>query len=234
MKNKALVFIFILIILITSIFIYIHYSPIFLIKTIKLRGTQNFDENLIISYTEGYMGENIFFLKKDKVEKILSDNKYIKEAEFKRIFPDQILFTIKESDLVFRVLKDSSYYYIDSEGYIYNQDELNRKIILPVVSGFDIATKDRIKVSEKMSIFINNLKRNLYQDYLTPDSLVFSNNSVTIEYNDMYNIRFGYLEDIKEKFNVLKNIRNQIEQSNYNVNYVDISIYTKPVIKLNQ
>ncbi|MCF8008347.1 MAG: FtsQ-type POTRA domain-containing protein [Halanaerobiales bacterium] len=234
MKNKVLVFIIILIVIITSIYVYIHYSPIFMIKIIKLRGTQKFDENLIISYTERYMGDNIFFLKKDKVEKILSDNKYIKDAEFKRIFPNQILFTITESELVFRVLKDSTYYYIDSEGYIYNPDELNRKIILPVVKGFDITNKDQIKVSKKMEIFINNLKHNLYQDYLTPDSLDFYNNIITIKYKGRYNIRFGHLEDIEEKFNVLENIKNQIKQNNYNVNYVDISIYTKPVIKLNQ
>ena len=108
--NKLSIFIILAVLIFTSLFAYAYYSPELNIKTIKLRGVNTFDENLIISFAEEYIGQNIVYLKKDRIERKLTDVKYIKNAQFKRVLPDTALFTIEESVPFFRYIKDNQYF----------------------------------------------------------------------------------------------------------------------------
>ena len=233
--NKLGVFVILLVLIFTSLLSYAYYSPQLEIKTIKLRGVNTFDENLIISFTEKYIGKNIIYLKKDKIERKLMDVKYINQADFKRVLPNTALFTINESVPFFRYIKGDQYFYIDKKGNIYSQDELQKKIILPVLTGFEISEdNNKINFDEDMQNFIYNLDQYIKEEVESPQFIQFKNGNITLKYKEKYDIILGDLEDISEKFRVLKNISEQIEQKDYQVNYVDISIYSKPVLKLKQ
>ncbi|HKL12677.1 MAG TPA: cell division protein FtsQ/DivIB [Halanaerobiales bacterium] len=233
--NKLSVFIILLVLIFTSLFAYAYYSPDLEIKTIKLRGVKTFKENLIISFTEKYIGQNIIYLKKDKIERKLTDVKYINKAHFKRVLPNTALFTIEESVPFFRYIKDNKYYYIDKKGYIYAPDELQRKILLPVLKGFQVEQgTERLNLSQGMQRFIKNLEEYMNKEAVVPQFIEFNNQKVTLKYEGKYDIILGELENISEKFRVLKNVTDQIEQKDYPVQYVDISIYNKPVLKLKQ
>jgi frataxin-like iron-binding protein CyaY len=67
-----------------------------------------------------------------------------------------------------------------------------------------------------------------------PQYIEFNGRNITLKFADKYDIILGELEDIEEKFRVLKNITDQIENKDYQVRYVDITIYNKPVLKLKQ
>ncbi len=233
--NKLSIFIILAVLIFTSLFAYAYYSPELNIQTIKLRGVNTFDENLIISFAEEYIGQNIVYLKKDRIERKLTDVKYIKNAQFKRVLPNTALFTIEESVPFFRYIKDNQYFYIDKQGFIYSQAELQRKIILPVLTGFKIeeGTK-RINFAEEMQLFIRNLEEYISEEAAVPKFIEFKKRKVTLKYEGKYDIILGELEDISEKFRVLKNVTDQIEKKDYQVKYVDISIYSKPVLKLKQ
>ncbi|MFO7815359.1 MAG: cell division protein FtsQ/DivIB [Halanaerobiales bacterium] len=235
MKNKLGIIIILIVIIFVSASIYAYYAPELKIKTIKLNGVNTFDENLIISFTEDYIDKNIIYLKSEKIERKLTDAKYIKNADFKRKLPNTALFKIDESELFFRFIIDSDYYYLDKEGHVYSQDELQRKIILPILKGFNIEKgKNKIKFDPNMKELIQNLS-----DYITlkaeaPEEIIYENKNITLKFEDKYDIILGELDDISEKFRVLENIDDQIKQEDYEVNYVDISVYNKPVLKLKQ
>lgn len=234
MKKVSFVIIVLIIILIGTSF-YTYYSPFFTIKTIKLKGVDSFNENLISSYMEDYIGENIIFLKKDKIEKKLITLKYVKNITFSRELPDTAIFSIDESELIFRFIRNGDYLYLDRNGNIFSQDELKQKIILPVIKGYEIKENNtKISFSKEMNRFINELIIYIDNNVKTPNQIEFDNQNLTLKFNDNYDIVFGELEDIKEKFRVLENVANQIKQNNYDVSYVDVSIHNKPVLKLKQ
>ena len=234
MKKVSFVIIVLIIILIGTSF-YTYYSPFFTIKTIKLKGVDSFNENLISSYMEDYIGENIIFLKKDKIEKKLISLKYVKNITFSRELPDTAIFSIDESELIFRFIRNGDYLYLDRNGNIFSQDELKQKIILPVIKGYEIKENNtKISFSKEMNRFINELIIYIDNNVKTPNQIEFDNQNLTLKFNDNYDIVFGELEDIKEKFRVLENVANQIKQNNYDVSYVDVSIHNKPVLKLKQ
>jgi len=235
LKNKLGIIVILIVILFVSASIYAYFAPQLKIKTIKLKGVNTFDENLIISYAENYIGKNIIYLKSEKIEQKLTDLKYINQADFKRKFPNIALFSINESEVFFRFIKDQKYYYIDKEGYVYSPSELKRKIILPVLKGFEIDNNaKRISFNSEMKEFIKNLDEYITVKQDAPKEILLKNQNVTLRYDDKYDIILGELENTTEKFRVLENIKDQIEQKEYEVKYVDISIYNKPVLKLKQ
>ena len=235
LKNKLGLVVILIVLLFVSISIYAYFAPELEIKTVKLKGVKTFDENLIISFTEEYIGKNIIYLKSEKIEQKLSDLKYINKADFKRKLPNIALFSINESEVFFRFVKDQKYYYIDKKGYIYPSSELQRKIILPVLKGFEIEDNtERIRFNSDMKEFIHNLDQYITLKSDVPKEILFNNQNVTLRYDDKYDIILGELENTSEKFRVLDNINEQIEQEEYEVKYVDISIYNKPVLKLKQ
>lgn len=235
MKSKLGLVVILIVIIFVGASIYAYYAPELKIKTIKLKGVNTFDENLIISFAEEYIGKNIIYLKSEKIERKLTDVKYIRNADFKRELPNTALFNINESEVFFRFIKDQNYYYIDKEGYIYSPSELQRKIILPVLKGFEIKNDaDKISFDSDMKDLIRNLDEYIKVKADAPKEIIFKNESITLRYEDKYDIILGELENVSEKFRVLNNIKDQIEQEDYDVKYVDISIYNKPVLKLKQ
>ncbi len=235
LKNKLGIVVILIVLIFVSASIYAYFAPELKIKTIKLKGVNTFDENLIISFAEEYIGKNIIYLKSEKIEQKLNNLKYISNADFKRKLPNTALFNINESELFFRFIKDQKYYYIDKKGYIYPSSELQRKIILPVLKGFEIEDNtERIRFNSDMKEFIHNLDQYITLKSDVPKEILFNNQNVTLRYDDKYDIILGELENTSEKFRVLDNINEQIEQEEYEVKYVDISIYNKPVLKLKQ
>jgi|GEM_PF-1499386 len=235
MKNKLNIFTLLILLILISISVYAYHSPELKIKTIKLRGVNTFDENLIISFAEDYIDKNIIYLKRDRIEDKLIDAKYIKNASFKRIFPDTALFTIEESDLIFRFVKDDIYFYIDKQGNLYSQDELKQKILLPILKGYDVNDSlKKVNFSLDMEIFINVLEKYMQENSIKPQYIVFDNQKLTLKFNNKYDIVLGDLKNMSDKFRVMKNITQKIEQKNYSVKYIDISVYNKPVLKLKQ
>ncbi len=235
LKNKLGIVVILIVIIFVSASIYAYYAPELKIKTIKLNGVNTFNENLIISFAEEYIGKNIIYLKSEKIEKKLTDSKYINNANFQRNFPNTALFKIIESEVFFRFIKEQKYYYVDKKGYIYSPEELQHKIILPVLKGFKIDNDtDKITFDSNMREFIQQLEEYIKVKADTPKEIVFKNQRVTLKYENKYDIILGELEKVSEKFRVLENITEQIEQNEYDVNYVDISIHNKPVLKLKQ
>ncbi len=236
-KMKKVKFsVIVLIIILLGTAFYVFYSPYFIIKTVKLRGVNSFNENLISSYMEEYIGQNIIYLKKDKIEKKISNLKYVDNVTFTRELPSTVHFTVDESDLVFRFIRDGNYFYLDKNGNIFSHEELKQKIILPVIRGYNIPENDnkKIQYSQKMNQFIDELIKYIDRNVNTPTQIIFSNQNVTLKFSEKYDIILGELDNISEKFRVIENLSDQIKQNNYDVNYVDISIYSKPVLKLNQ
>ncbi|MGM0444928.1 MAG: cell division protein FtsQ/DivIB [Bacillota bacterium] len=233
--NKVNLIVIVLILFLIGTAFYLFYSPYFTIKTVKLRGIDSFDENLISSYMEEYIGQNIVYLKKDKIEKKITNLKYVDNVTFARELPNTAHFVVDESELVFRFIRDENYFYLDENGNIFSDEELKQKIILPVIRGYDIPDNDnKIQYSREMNQFINEFIKYIDRNVDIPSQIIFSNQNVTLNFSEKYDIIFGELENISEKFRVLENVSNQIQQNNYDVNYVDISIYNKPVLKLNQ
>ncbi|CDF57831.1 cell division protein FtsQ/DivIB [Thermobrachium celere] len=113
-KRKLVSFIIILIILLTSILTALK-SDYFKIKEVEVKNNNlvTRDEIIILA---NIIGENIFFLDKNKVKANILNNPYVKDVKIDRKFPAKIVINIDEKDIKGIIRVKNYYVDIDSEG----------------------------------------------------------------------------------------------------------------------
>lgn len=113
-QKRFLSFIIVFILLSTTVVISLK-SEYFKIKEVEVKNNNliSRDEVIILA---NVIGENIFFLDKDKVKTNIQNNPYVKDVKINRKLPSKIILTINEKDIK-GIIKVKNYFVdIDSEG----------------------------------------------------------------------------------------------------------------------
>ncbi|MCX7694107.1 MAG: FtsQ-type POTRA domain-containing protein, partial [Caloramator sp.] len=113
-QKRFLSFIIVFILLSTTVVISLK-SDYFKIKEVEVKNNNliSRDEVIILA---NVIGENIFFLDKDKVKTNILNNPYVKDVKINRKLPSKIILTINEKDIK-GIIKVKNYFVdIDSEG----------------------------------------------------------------------------------------------------------------------
>ena len=118
-KLKTVLLSFLLLMILTT------YNPnslsldinVFKIKVIEISNDKIINEKKLLNtlYTELY-DTNLFFLKNEKVLKIIDKNKIIKRLEIKKIYPDKLHIKIYEKDPIAIVNKNKQKFYLINNG----------------------------------------------------------------------------------------------------------------------
>ncbi|WP_058485624.1 cell division protein FtsQ/DivIB [Defluviitalea phaphyphila] len=177
-KNKlSFTKIFTFIILIVIFFLTVFTSPIFSVKDILIYGNEHYSEEEIIEKINFKLGDNLFLFRKKKIEKLLCEDPYIKEANIKISWPNKIQIKLEERKVIGYVPYVGTYLYIDKDGRVLETSKHYSKNV-PIVQGLEfdyfqigeilpVKNKESLHIIAVMAQMI--LKYNLLQDIIKID-----------------------------------------------------------------
>jgi len=134
-KNKIYIYLVIFFLFTTISNLQISNSNLFKFspKDIKVSGLSKKNNLSIVQELKKIQVKNIFFIQKDILIKILSQNNLVNSFEIKKVFPNTIEIKIKKTQFLGIINIDGIFYFIGSNGKLINYDESTKN--LPYVFG---------------------------------------------------------------------------------------------------
>lgn len=133
MKKKYTYFIMV-VALIIFILLLLMLSPWLNIETIEVNGLKKVDQNQMIKDLELDKETNLLSFSKMKADYILTKNNYIESVKIKKVYPNKIIFNVKERELAGYVPYVNDYLYIDKNGFVVDiKPTYSEK--LPIIKG---------------------------------------------------------------------------------------------------
>ncbi len=139
-----------IILLLTTIIVIICMSPLFNVTTIYIKNNNNVKQDEIYTLTElnSYRG-NIFLYPIRKYKNQLLSNPYIKDATITKAYPDTIIVTVKERNVIAYVMyAENTYLFINEEGIVLESKQ-NITKTLPIITGINF---DKFSIGEKIQV----------------------------------------------------------------------------------
>jgi len=225
-----------LFVLIIGIIIFIYKAPIFNLKKIDFTGLVTISNESLQEKLKYNIGQNIFIIDYNKIEKDLKDNPYIKETKIRKKGINSITINVVENKVAFYFISNDKIKTINNEGVILEELETIGDRNLTKLSGIDISEKSiGSKVSDinELSIILDTFYKMLE---VIPKEFKFSEINI-LDLNDIIcyignvEIRLGDSSELTNKVNIALNI---IEQGTITNGYIDFSFDGPPVIMQSQ
>ncbi|MFW6305990.1 MAG: cell division protein FtsQ/DivIB [Bacillota bacterium] len=209
-------------------------SPFFQVRSIEFQGLKILTQNDFNTVLNPYYNSNILFLDHRKMNKKIAKNKYVKNVDIIKNYPDTIMINIKEREPIALISNNGEYVLFTVEGVIVEIDSDIKRVDVPEIKGLGYSLKNNdiffssifeeiVQALDKISVSARtHIKYILYNE----DQKLIS------EINEGIKVYLGSPEYITKKFNILQSVITKINNEDLNVEYIDLSIYKKPVIKL--
>lgn len=216
-----------------GIIIFIYKSPVFNLKKINLTGLVTLTNESLQEKLKYNIGQNIFTIDYNEIEKELKENPYVKEIKITKKGINSLNINIKENKIAYYFESEGKLKAINNEGIIVEElDSLEGRNLI-MLTGADLTEKT---VGDKVTDNPNlkNVLEKFYQIIeLMPQEYVFSK----IDIKDINNIVcyignveiiIGDITNLADKMNLALNA---IEQGVISKGYIDMSFNGPPVIK---
>lgn len=198
--------------------IFILTTPMFNIKQINILGTEQINQEEILSLSGLSIDTNIFKNSKSNITKNIKENPYVENVIIKRKLPDTIEITIEEKQKAYMLQFVNGYVYINTQGYILEISE--NKLELPIINGYK-TEEDKIVLGNRL---INEDLENLNNVLKITEALkeieVPINNITSIDISDKEDytvyieeekkiIHFGEINNLSSKILYVKSMIDQ-------------------------
>lgn len=221
-KKKKSRLIFIIILLLTSVFLILYTKTSFFhISSIEVNGNSKITDEKLILASGIMIDENIFKINLKMAKENIMLHPYAKNVKLRRRLPNKIVINIDERKEVAIFTYIGSYVYIDEEGIILNiLSEKNDETIMEI-NGIEIIKPEignkidfnNEETYEKMLEFIDdsiNLGLSVSFDTVSIDE----NGKLTIYLDNGAEVAFGTLDDVKYKLKFLMSILEELKSKN--------------------
>lgn len=232
--SKTRIYLLIILLLITVISILILKADFFSVKSIVVFNNYHISDEEIIAYSEINNSQNIFKLKISEVAENIINHPFIKNAEIKRNYPNEIIIDIEERNKIAAISHMGIFFLVDNEGYILKiTPQISDEIL---VEGFEINSfieGDIINISDNdalnSSLELSSLIKEWNSD-ISP-KIEYKNDTIELYINDNFKVKFGNGEDIHTKFNIFLNIYDDLKEKNIYNGIIDLSHSGYPIYR---
>ena len=193
---------------------------IFEIKNIEITGNKLIPENEIIEKLNTLRKKNIFFIKKEDIEKPLKNIDFLDKIYVKKKYPNTIIVRILETKPMGYLYKNNDKYLIDSSSNLILAKVKNNLFQVPSIFG---------KNSEKYYVnFSNKLKKNSFPNKRIKSYYYFQVGRWDLQLLNDKVIKFPYInvdDAIKKSIELLK----RKDFQNYNI--IDLRVEGKIIVE---
>ncbi|MGL4990702.1 MAG: cell division protein FtsQ/DivIB [Sarcina sp.] len=226
--------IFVSFIFISLLAIFLCKSPLWGIKKVNILGNKFIKEQGVID-SKNIIGKNIFLLDTNSVKNNVLENPYIKQADIKRKFPNELNIIVEERKMFYKVEVDSKKYVLNNELYIMEIIDNDENLELVEIKGLAVdtlqvgekITKDQKSIDVLYDVATKLIDKNEKNIFTYID--ISKNNHITIFSRDM-EIVLGKAENLDGKYlRALEIINSDIIGTS--INYIDVSVINNPVVR---
>lgn len=229
-QNKLLFFLITFISLIALISFC--FSPLFQISDIKYQGLKSVSEAKVAKIMQPYIQTNIFIIDHRKVKKQLERLDYIENVAVDKDFPDTLLLKVSEREPIARIINNGKYLTFTAGGYIIESGPLKTDNQVPLLKGMGYSLDNRnISFSSHMEKIVQALSSVNKRTRSRLDVILMKNNFFSAISVDI-SIELGSSVDLSKKFRILESLFYKIDQEGLKVEYIDLSVLKKPVLKV--
>lgn len=208
-------------------------SPVFRIKNITVRGTQEMPRETIVSLSDLQQGISIFgFSTGNTKEKILK-SPLIANVNIKRVYPSTVIITVLEKKSIGYIPFEGTYLYIDQDGVVIDSQQKKGQALL-LLEGIQIkhfTLGSSLGISKEVLDAIAVINDGIAKYNLDTSSLklnVKNSSKLTLQ-KDKITIILGDLTEMDYK---IRNIKEALKVlSKGYQGYYDISNPEKPIFK---
>ena len=222
-----------LFVIIIGIIIFIYKSPIFNLKKINISGLVTLSNDSLQEKLKYHIGQNIFTIDYNEIEKELRENPYIKEIKVNKKGINSLNINIKENKIAYYFESDGKIKAINNEGVVVEElaamDDRNLiKLIGIDLSGKAVGDKisDDVNIPDTLEKFYNIIEA-MPQEYVFSQIDIEDLNNIVCYIHNV-EIMIGDSSDLIDKMNLALNA---IEQGVISKGYIDMSFNGPPVIK---
>ncbi len=218
---------------ILGIIIFIYKAPIFNLKKINITGLVTISNESLQEKLKYNLGQNIFTLDYNKIEKELKSNPYIQEVKIRKNGISSISINVVENKIAFYLISNDKIQAINNEGVIVEEIDSLGDRKLTKLSGVDVSEKevgskilDSNELSEVLDTFYKMIEVIPEELKISEINILDLNNIIC--YIGNVEIILGDSLDLMNKVNIALNL---IEQGTITKGYIDLSFEGPPVIK---
>ncbi|WP_066893060.1 cell division protein FtsQ/DivIB [Clostridium nigeriense] len=225
-----------LFIFIIGIIIFIYKAPIFNLKKINISGLVTLSNESLQEKLKYNIGQNIFTVDYNKIEKDLKENPYIKEIKISKKGINKININVVENKIAYYLNSNESFKAINNEGIVVEEINSLDDRSLTKLTGIDVSEKkigDKISEDTQITFVLDTFYKMIE---VIPEELKFSEINI-LDLNNIscyignVEIILGDSSNLLDKMNIALNI---IEQGIITKGYIDMSFDGAPVIKQSQ
>jgi cell division septal protein FtsQ len=217
------------------------FSPIFIIKEIKIEGLSRVDKNEITSIIDNYINKektlffsqnNLFLLNTDDLSALIIDKYNFSKLDILKKMPDTVILSISERPYAFIFSYNDKQYFASREGYIIKDEEVkdedkSKYLILENQSdAVLIGAKNKIKLSDEYLNFVFTFNQELSKyENLSPNKYIIEQelNSLILEYQDGPTVLININKDPNIQAEDLYLVKTEKIRDNWNrVSYIDM------------
>ena len=218
-QNKYFFYILLLILLsnINNLNLKLFASTLFQIKNINIDGLNTKYENILKNQFESILNENIFFLKKRDVEKILISNNFIHKFKVTKKYPSEIYVLAERTKLVGKTFLNGKKYYLGLNGKLVSE-VITQNLNLPNIFG-------TFKSDQFLNLYKSLTEHSFRNDQIT-DFYYFENNRWDIKTQKGVIIKLPN----KNFHDAIMVVKKMMEDSNFEKKIIDLRVANQVII----
>jgi len=221
--------------LVVAMALFVLYSPYFAVETIEVQGIQMLSQKELLEEAGLFPGMNLLQVRPSLISSRLLSNPWVEEVTVQRGLPGYVLVLVQEREPVVLVPNGSSFLCLDREARVLDTWTV-AKVSLPFLTGFRVPARTfpgQVLEDTTLRLVLAALA-SLSKSTLGMISEVHLDNesSITVYTLNGVPVYLGQAFDsLPEKFQVLDSILKDIRDKDTEVEYVDLHLPHRPVVK---
>lgn len=206
-------------------------SPYFKVSEIVFEGYDILKPAELDQMLRDYYHRNILIIDREQVKNRLIETTYIRDAAVIKRYPDQLLIRLQERVPLAKINNNGKFIFFTGDGYILEEGPLKGKVKVPLVQGVGYAvTQRQLTFSPVLDQIVQALAEmaRINREMLT---LIEVKGAKITAYLNKTPIYLGEKQDLGRKFKILQPLLEKIRTDQLQLEYIDLSILEKPVIK---
>ena len=234
MSQNRLLLLIIILICVIALFSFMS-SPYFSIRDYIISGNRVMSKNDMLDMLSNFKGNNIWMIDNDRIKNRLLNNNYVKTVEVKKNYPGTIKINITERQPLGKINNNGHYLVFDKTGYILEEGSLKSKARVPLITNVGYSFSNNkitfLPVFKKIVQALSTIELDKIEkiELIKKDK----DNQITLKLDSNIDVYLGKDDHLSKKIEILSAIIDKIKKQELDVNYIDLKMVEKPVIKLN-